>query len=126
MHSHPPPMGSGNAALQTGERVRLSGGYNFEPEWLSGKPCVDGSIVEFIPGQNESPAVVVKLDKPIRSEGLTGDLLVLELRYVGATWEPRGTVHVELCDFSPEPRAWKERRKGKWVESHATYQRLGT
>ncbi len=104
--------------------MHLSGGYHFEPAWLSGKASVEGTVAEFIPGQNETPAAVVKLDEPLTTEGVTGDVLVLELRYVGAKWEDTGTVHIELCDFAPEPKRWQDRRQGKWVESHATYQRL--
>ena len=109
--------------LQTGDRVQLSGGYSFEPEWLSGRGSVAGMVAEFIPGQNETPAAVIKLDEPLTAEGVTGDLLVLELRYVGASWQSTGTVHVELCDFAPESTRWQDRRQGKWVESHATYRR---
>ncbi len=53
-----------------------------------------------------------------------GDILVLELRYVDAQWSDEGTVHVELCAFMPEPMAWQYRLKGKWIESHASYQRM--
>jgi hypothetical protein len=110
--------------LQTGDRLQLSGGYDFEPAWLSGRASVEGTVAEFIPGQNETPAAVLKLYEPITTEGVTGDVLVLELRYVGATWEGTGTVHIELCDFAPGPKRWQDRRHGKWVESHASYQRL--
>jgi hypothetical protein len=48
--------------------------------------------------------------------------LVLELGHEGTDWATRRPrIHVELCDFRPEPRQWEERRKGVWVESHATY-----
>ena len=82
-----------------------------------------GTLVAFIPGQNAEPAAVVKLDAPITVDEVTGELLVLELRYTGATWRETETVHVELCSFIPEPKAWQHREKGKWVESHATYHR---
>jgi hypothetical protein len=49
---------------------------------------------------------------------------VPELRYAGAKWEETGTVHVELCDFEPQAKSWQDRKKGKWVDSHATYRRL--
>lgn len=78
----------------------------------------------FIPGQNEASAAVIKLDELITAGDVTGDTLVLELRYVGASWGSTETVHVELCDFTPEAKKWQERRQGKWVESHATYVRL--
>ncbi len=34
------------------------------------------------------------------------EVLVLELRYVGAAWVGQGTVHVELCDFDPDDAPW--------------------
>ena len=111
-------------SLQIGDIVQLSGGYSFEPEWLAGLDSITGSVVAFNPGQNDTPAAVIKLDKQITFAEVTGDVLVLELRYVGAAWEPSGIVHVELCDFTPDATPWRDRRKGKWVESHASYERL--
>jgi hypothetical protein len=110
--------------LELGSRVKLSGGYDFEPTWLSGRASVTGEVAAFIPGQNDMPAAVIKLDAPITADGVTGDILVLELRYVGAVWDASGVVHVELCDFSPEAKRWQDRRQGKWVESHASYKRF--
>lgn len=110
--------------LAVGDRIRVGGGYDAGSTWLPQGASRDGTLVQFIPGQNEAPAAVVQLDLPITAEGVTGDTLVLELRYVGATWGRTETVHVELCDFTPEPKRWQERRQGKWVESHATYERL--
>jgi hypothetical protein len=81
----------------------LSGGYSFEPEWLAGKESVSGVVIAFMPGQNDTPAAVIKLDRPMTFEDVTGDILVLELRCVGAEWAPTGIVHVELCDFMPVP-----------------------
>ena len=85
---------------------------------------MQGSVISFIPRQNDTHAAVVQLSEPIEFENVTGDILVLEPRYVGATWKSLGIVHVELCDFLPEPTRWQDRRKGKWAESHATYKRL--
>ena len=113
-----------NEGLRVGERIELGGGYDREPAWLAGKVRVAGTVHHFMPGQNNLPAAVIKLDAPITVEGLTGNILVLELRYVGGEWESTGTVHVELCDFEPEEKRWQDRRHGKWVESHATYRRL--
>ncbi len=67
----------------------------------------------FIPGQNEPIAAVIRLDAPITAKGVTGDVLVLELRHVGTFWETTGTVHVELCDFTPERKRWQDRQQGK-------------
>jgi hypothetical protein len=81
-------------------------------------------VTDFIPGQDNAPAAVVDLDEPIVVENLKGSTLILELRYVGAAWTSNGIVHVELCDFVPGSKAWQVRRKGKWIESHATYEKL--
>jgi hypothetical protein len=107
--------------LSVGDRVVLSDGYDFEPPWLQGNPPSSaGSIISFISGQNDTPAAVVRLDQPITVNNVTGDILVLELRFAGATWSSHNIVHIELCDFTPEPKAWKDRRQGLWVESSAT------
>ena len=110
--------------LKVGDRVRLFGGYDQEPAWLSWREAVRGTLASFIPGQNEEPAAVLRLDEPLTAEGAAGDIVVLELRYVGARWENHGVVHVELCDFDPEPKTWSERRQGRWVESHASYEKM--
>ncbi len=92
-----------------------------EPKWLAGHDCYFGTVAEFIPGQNQNPAAVVKLDHPITFDDTTGHIVILELRYEGAKWGVTETVHVELCNFMPEVKQWKSRKQGKWVESHASY-----
>jgi hypothetical protein len=110
--------------LQTGDRIRVGGGYDMDPAWPCGRESCCATVKAFIPGQNESPAVVVELDEAVTFEGVRGKYLVLELRYSGAEWKDTETVHVELCDFEPQAKAWRYRRQGKWVESHATYRKL--
>lgn len=95
-----------------------------EPRWLNGKEELTGTCVTFIKGQNKQPAAVIELNEPISCENVTGKIVVLELRYVGASWASRETVHVELCDFVPENKSWKDRRQGVWTESHASYEIL--
>jgi hypothetical protein len=114
----------GPNTLKVGDRVRLSGGYDMIPRWLCGKDEHIGTVTRFMPGQNQDLAAVVKLDSPITVEATTGDVVILELRYVGAKWKEKETVHIELCDFDPEPKSWKDRKQGKWVESHASYEIL--
>jgi hypothetical protein len=110
--------------LTAGDRIELSGGYDFEPAWLGERSSLKGKVESFIPGQNDLPAAVIVLDEPLIVEGTSGRTLVLEQRYVGATWALTGVVHVELCDFIPEPKRWQDRRQGKWVESHAQYKKM--
>jgi hypothetical protein len=114
---------------RTGTAVTISGGYDFEPLWLAGKEHVAGQVEKWLPGQNTKPALVVRLDEPLTASGLvrgkrehlTGEFVVLELRYAGQEWESSGTVHVELCGTEPDDKTWAEREAGAWVESHATY-----
>jgi hypothetical protein len=110
--------------LKVNDRIWLGGGYEPDPEWRHKGKGYPGTVEFFMPGQNEEPAAVVKLDKKITVEGITGDILVLELRSKGAKWGDEGIVHLELCDFVPERRPWKERKQGKWIESHAHYRKL--
>ena len=110
--------------LKIGDRIQIGGGYDMEPQWLNKNQHYTGVVKAFIPGQNDSPAAVVKLDEPITFEEIKGDIIVLELRYVGAKWKKNEIVHVELCDFEPEEKLCKDRKKGKWVESHANYKRI--
>ncbi|WP_153394607.1 hypothetical protein [Ornithinicoccus halotolerans] len=115
-----------------GSRISLAGGYDFEPPWLRGREQVVGTVLKWIPGQNDSPACVVELEEPITATGdvrgkrqvRTGRYLVLKLRYAGQDWEDRGTVHVELCETEPADAPWPNRESGAWVESHATYRML--
>jgi len=111
-------------ALSVGDRLKLSGGYD-DARWLGGRPAVFGRATSFIPGQNVPPALVVRLDEPLEVDGVRGDIVVLELRYVGSDWGRSGTIHVELCDFEPERKRWQDRRQGRWVESNATYEVVG-
>jgi hypothetical protein len=95
-----------SARPSSGDRVCLSGGYDLEPRWLGGKSQVQGTITNFIPGQNDTRAIIVRLDPPISVDDVSGEIVILELRYEGEEWRDRNTVHVELCDFVPEPKAW--------------------
>jgi hypothetical protein len=110
--------------LEIGDRIQIGGGYDMEPQWLHGNKHYTGTVRAFIPGQNELPAAVIELDDEVVFEKVAGLYLVLELRYMGVEWREKETVHVELCDFMPEEKSWQDRRQGKWVESHASYQKL--
>jgi hypothetical protein len=118
--------------LEIGDSVVVAGGYDMEPSWLIANPSgYSGRVTSFIPGQNEQPAAVVHLDEElvlpngagaVEGHEVRGSVLVLELGHVGTDWTtPTPRIHVELCDFEPEPAPWAERRQGAWVESHATY-----
>lgn len=110
--------------LRIGDRVRLSGGYDPEPNWLQGQSAYTGTVLRFIPGQNAAPAAVVQLDRMLEGGTAMCEIAVLELRYANRVWTDENVVHVELCDFIPEAKPWPFRRQGRWVESNATCSRV--
>ena len=87
--------------LQVGDKIKLSGGYDYDPFFLKNPLASSrsGTVIQFIKGQNKSLAAVVKLDEKMSGEKITGDIVVLELRWVGQTWQEPTPVHIELCDF---------------------------
>ena len=118
--------------MAVGDRVVVCGGYDMDPEWLAVSTTgYLGRVIAFIPGQNERRAAVVELDSELvlpegagalRGREARGGFLVLELGHVGTTWAtPEPRIHVELCEAAPLPTRWQDRRRGTWVESHATY-----
>jgi hypothetical protein len=133
-------------ALRAGDRIWVGGGYDPDPGWMTAARGNDhayrGTVAGFIPGQGvlsaafttPAKAAVIELDDEIvlpdgagamRGSEIRGRFLVLELGHEGTDWAtPRPRIHVELCDFRPEPKPSKERRRGAWVESHATYDYL--
>jgi hypothetical protein len=101
-------------ALQAGDRIRVGSGYDYKVEWMAaarGAFGFPGTVVEFIPGQNQQRAAVIELDEELvlphgagegRGRELRGKFLVLELGHVGTDWAtPRPRIHVELCEFHP-------------------------
>jgi hypothetical protein len=112
--------------LRKGDRVRLYGGYEMEPKWLGGKDAHFGRCLGFIRGQNKQLAAVIELDEEVTFGNRAGTIVVLELRYAGARWGKKEIVHLELCDFMPEDKAWDERKQGEWIESHAICQVIGS
>ena len=118
--------------LAIGDRVIVDGGYDMEPAWLAASASgYAGSVIDFIPGQNDRPAAVIALDNElvlpngagaVRDREVRGRYIVLELGHVGTSWStPRPRVHVELCVEAPPRVRWQDRPRGAWVESHASY-----
>lgn len=107
--------------LHPGDRVHLALG-DATGEGVG--PTCAGTLVAFIPGPEQAPAAVLRLDTPLATPHARGEYVVLKLRYRDARWGSREVVHVELCDFLPEAKPWSQRRQGRWVESRATYERV--
>lgn len=113
-----------NKALEIGDTVKLFGGYDYDPLFLKIPPADEriGVVINFIAGQNKKEVAVIKFDEEISGREISGDILVIQLRYVDQTWNDPNPVHIELCDFVPENKPWNERRKGEWIEAAATLQ----
>lgn len=107
--------------MRAGDRVRLYGGYDAPVPWLGGKEERTGTCIGFLSEEDKRTTAVVELDEPVACKGTTGKHVLLRLRYVGARWAKREIVHVELCDFLPDERTHKEKKRGVWVESHSNY-----
>ena len=105
--------------VRIGDRVRLFGAYD-DPAWLGGRNEIRGVVEDFIP-DNAVPVAVVQLDESLNVRGTRGRWVVLQLRYVGATWQNVGIVSVELLD-APPPVTPRYRPTGTHAESHATYE----
>jgi hypothetical protein len=56
--------------LQVGDKIELSGGYDYDPLFSKNPPASkrNGTVIQFITGQNDSPAAVVKLDQKFSGE----------------------------------------------------------
>ena len=117
-----------------GDRVVVSGGYDYEPAWLRGGDGYAGKLVELA-----GSVAVVELDEEITLDGSWQDFgegapqalrtvskargrwLALLQGWVGGTWtNPTGRLHVGLCSERPRPRTIPRGGGiGCWVESHA-------
>ena len=107
-------------SLQPGDRVFVSGGYEPRPAWLGDGEGYPGTLERFASRQDGSSAVVVRIDIPITAGGVTGEVLLMKLRYVDATWSSGALAHVELCDGDPEAAGAGSSPRCAWVESHAS------
>ena len=84
----------------------------------------EGTLIDFIAGQNIAAAAVLKLDRSITRSGITGNMLVLELSYLGACWAPVGTVHAELRNARHGTPEWRQRLCRAPIGEHFTYEQL--
>lgn len=110
--------------LKEGDRVFVHGGYSMRPEWLNGRIGYEGTLERFIPGQNNTLSAVIRTDEQVITKEGAGHILIMSLRYEGASWQSGAVAHIELCDFEPDSTHWQDRRKGAWVEAAASIRHL--
>jgi hypothetical protein len=86
--------------FEVGDRVVVSGGYDYEPAWLRGGDGYVGTLIELADSVG-----VVEVDEEIT------------LKWTN----PTGRLNVGLCSERPRPTAIPPGGGiGCWVESHAT------
>lgn len=117
-------FGESHKPIEIGDRIKLWGGYDYDPRWLVGKSHHIGFVIKKIPSQNSGDAIVIELDDEINIKEGKGKYIILETRYEGQTWNEYGPVHVELCDFIPDSLPFNERKQGKWIEAAASYEMI--
>ena len=114
--------------LKPGDRIRLSGGYDPQPQWLRGREAHRARVVRFVDNKmkqrrgDERLSALVEFDEELEFEGLRGKYGMLLLRYRGQCWEHSGTVHVNLLDTGINDISEMVEASSRWMESHAQYQ----
>jgi len=110
--------------MKKDDRIKIGGGY--EDDSLLRRCDIKGTVLDFIPGYDAgTSAALVRLDAPITCENITGDILVLELRYQSASWDRETqpgsyTVGVDLYSYIPKISMAGEFPSNGWVglDSH--------
>jgi len=115
--------------VRIGDKVFVTGGYDFA-EWLMGGEGYTGEAVGFLSeGNVQKKGLVLDLGNEVTIGKVTGRYLILSLRYVGATWEDEGIVHVVIAASIPDDTGWTwdfqtepDPEQGfEWVEAAASY-----
>jgi len=115
--------------MKPGDRIRIFGGHD-DNSVLRTVDELRGWVISFVPGyEPDTLAAVVRLDSPVSTNGVTGDVLVMELRYEGASWENGAapgaqTVGLDLYVEIPERSMAGQRPPKNWtsLETHAVFE----
>lgn len=111
--------------LRPGDRIRIGGGLEDPPPWLSGRAHVE-AVVQSILDETPPGIVIVRLPETLKvdASGRTsaGDFAALQLRSRRARWGAREIVSVRLARQPPSSEA--QVAVLPVVESHAAYRRL--
>ena len=116
--------------LKPGDRIKLFGGYDMDPPWLKGRDCHYARILRFIDSRiegrtgDERLSAVIEFDEEIELKGLRGKFGVILGRWEGQEWEATGVVHVDLLEVEISEVSEMTRENSRWVESHASYERI--
>jgi len=116
--------------LRPGDRIKLFGGYDMFPPWLKARECYFAKVLRFIDNKIERRkddsqlSVIIEFDDELELKGLKGKFGLLLGRWEGQLWETKGVVHVYLLDSGIMRQEEMTRDNSRWVESHASYEKI--
>jgi hypothetical protein len=112
--------------MKPGDRLWLFGGWDRNPAWRGVNDSVVATVEDvLLAGDGGQARLLARLAQPLTLNGVTGELLLLSLRYRGAEWSDAGICHIVLCAEPPGPgKWWEDKSRFTWVESHAGFQKL--
>lgn len=116
--------------VEIGDRLKVTGGYEYDPNWLKGKDGCVGTVIRFLwEGDDRRKKLVLDLGEDFTTCEFKGRYLILFLRDSGDHWEDEGVVHVVVGNSIPKDVesigvAADPSSGFKWVEAAASYKIL--
>jgi hypothetical protein len=116
--------------VEIGDRLLVSGGYDYNPRWLKGRDGCTGTVIRFLwEGDYRNRKLVLDLGEDFHTCEFKGRYLILFLRNPGSNWEDKGIVHVVVGNSIPKEvqsiGVGSDPTSGfKWVEAAASYKVL--
>ena len=112
--------------MKPGDRIWLFGGWERNPAWRKGSDNLLAIVEEIVVADDGGQGrLLTRLSQPLTVNGVTGELLLLSLRYRGASWSDAGICQIILCAERPgSGKWWEDKTRFAWVESHAGFQKL--
>jgi len=101
-----------------------------DPPWLKDRQCYFATVLRFTDNKiedrtnDERLSVVIEFDHDFQFKGLKGKFGLILGRWKGQQWETEGVVHVYLLDAEIMKQEEMTRENSRWVESHASYERI--
>jgi len=116
--------------VEIGDKLLVTGGYDYDPNWLKGKEGCVGKVIRFLwEGEERNKKLVLDLGEEFHTCEFSGRYLILFLRDPGSNWEDTGVVHVVVGNSIPKDvlniGVASDPKSGfKWVEAAASYKIL--
>jgi len=116
--------------VEIGDKLLVTGGYDYNPRWLKGRDGCSGTVIRFLwEGLDRNSKLVLDLGEDFHTCEFSGRYLILFLRHPGSNWEDNGVVHVVVGNSIPKDVqsigiASDPNSGFKWVEAAASYEVL--